>query len=99
MMHRLFEGEERAASIKVPAPLPRLRTQASNFSLRRRSAALEDMTTVSMLNCRKHSASTAVEDSFNPTSALRAAAFRPVRAGARERVVAKALFMSREDST
>src|ERR1700728_2837541 len=89
MMHRLLEGEERADSITASAPLPKLNTQASNFSLRRRSAASEEMTTVSMLNCRKHSASSAREGSFNPTSAVRAAALRTLGTGAK--VVAKAL--------
>src|SRR5579864_4493376 len=63
-MHRLLEGEERAASI-----------------------------TVSMLNCRKHSTNKAIDDGSNPTRAVRAAAFRVVRSGARDRVVAKALSM------
>src|SRR5271168_4696390 len=72
---RLLEGEVRAASMTVSAPEPRLITQASNFSWRRRSAALDDTSTVSMPNWRKHSVSSAREDSFRSTRAARAAAF------------------------
>src|SRR5579872_3957765 len=99
MTQRLFDGEERADSITTSAPSPRLRTQASNFSLCRRSAALAVMTMVSILNWRKHSESRAWDEGFNPTSAVRAADFRVVRIGASERVVAKALSMIGEDST
>src|ERR1700680_4414699 len=97
MTQRLFEGELRAASITASAPSPNPRTQASNFSLCRRSAASEDMTTVSILNCRKHSASRVLDDSFKPTSAVRAADLRTV--GARAKVVAKALCIVGEHST
>src|ERR1700722_15753111 len=75
-MQRLFEGETRADSITFSAPLPRGRTQASNFSLCRRSAAFEVTTTVSMPNWRKHSASSARDESGRLTKAVRAAVFR-----------------------
>src|ERR1700688_843828 len=81
-MMRLLEGELRAASIMASAPGPRLRTQASNFSWRRRSAELAEVTTVSMPNWRKHSVSKNLEDSLRSTSATRAAAFLVERAGA-----------------
>src|ERR1035437_5352316 len=97
MMQRLFEGEDRAASITESAPSPRLSTQASNFSFFSRSAAFAVTTTVSMPNWRKPSASSAREGSSKPTSAVRAAAFR-VRAGAK--VVVKALSIGEgKDST
>src|ERR1700733_3989840 len=75
-MQRLFEGETRADSITFSAPLPSGKTQASNFSLCKRSAALEVTTTVSMPNWRKHSASRAREESDRFTKAVRAAVFR-----------------------
>ena len=55
MTMRLFDGDVRTASITACAPGPSLTTQASNFSLRRRSAALPVTMTASMPNCRKHS--------------------------------------------
>src|SRR5580704_8247653 len=74
------------------APGPRWRTQASNFSWRRRSAAPEETSTVSMPNWRKHSVSNAREDSLTSTRATRAATFlvEGVSAGA----VPKAFSMS-----
>src|SRR5579862_1491909 len=92
MMQRLLEVDLRADSMTSSAPLPRFRTQASNFSFRRRSAALAVTITVSMLNWRKQSVRTARFDSFSPTSAARAAVFRTNEMGAR--VVAKALFIA-----
>src|SRR5579863_7720608 len=73
------------------APGPRLMAQASNFSCRRRSAALDDTNTVSMPNCRKHSVSRNLEDSLRSTRATRAAAFLVEEGGAR--AVPKALGM------
>src|SRR5579864_8291930 len=81
MIQRLLEGELRAASITTSAPSVRCRTQAANFSLRRRSAASEDMTTVSMLNWRKHSTIKARAGSFKFTRAVRAADFLVTGAG------------------
>jgi hypothetical protein len=49
---------------------------------------LEVMGTVSMLNWRKHSASRTRDESLNPTSAVRAAAFLTIGEGAK--FVAKA---------
>src|SRR5580704_8091113 len=89
---RLLEGEVRAASMTAAVPVARLMTDASNFSWRRRSAALEDTSTVSMPNWRKHSVRRAREDSFRSTRAARADAFlvEEVNAGA----VPKAFCMS-----
>src|SRR5579871_672399 len=97
MMQRLFELELRAASMRVSVPSARAITQASNFSLRRRSAAPEFMVMASMPNCLKHSASSALEGSLNPTNAALAAAFRLMEKDVR--VVSKALSMIGEDST
>src|ERR1039458_2291871 len=74
------------------APGPRFRTQASNFSWRRRSAAPEDTNTVSMANWRKHSFSRNLEDSFRSTNAARAATF--LAGGVRAGAVPKALSIS-----
>src|SRR5216684_1623186 len=93
MTHRLLEGEVRAASITVSAPLPRFSTQASNFSLRIRSAAFADITTVSIPNCRKHSASKVRAESFRSTRAARAATF--LMGEAEGRIGAKAFSMGR----
>src|SRR5215467_4392549 len=89
MMQRLFELEPRAASMTVSDPSARASTQASNFSLRMRSAAPVLMGIASIPNCLKHSASSTREGSLNPTNAALAAAFRVTRKGAR--VVSKAL--------
>src|ERR1700689_2825932 len=89
---RLLEGEVRAASIMASAPGARWSTQASNFSWRRRSAALAETSTVSMPNWRKHSVSRAREDSLRSTRAARAAAFLVGRTGAG--AVPKAFSMS-----
>src|SRR5579864_3803747 len=83
MTQRLLEGDLRAASITASAPLARGRTHASNFSLCRRSAALDDMTTVSIPNWRKHSASRVREESFRSTRAVRAVDFRVTGGGGR----------------
>src|ERR1700693_5150670 len=74
------------------APGARLSTQASNFSWRRRSAALEDTSTVSMPNWRKHSLRRNLEDSLRSTRAARAPTF--LRAGVRGGAVPKLLSMS-----
>src|SRR5580704_3195889 len=88
---RLLEGDVRAASMTASASGPRRMTHASNFSWRRRSAALAETSTVSMPNWRKHSVSSAREDSLRSTRAARAAAFlMGMRAGA----VPKAFSMS-----
>src|ERR1700693_682088 len=79
---RLFEGEVRADSITASAPGARWSTQASNFSRRRRSAALDDPITVSIPNWRKHSVSRNLADSFRSTRAARAVPFL-VGAGAK----------------
>ena len=84
----------RAASMTFSAPGPRLITQASNFSCRRRSADPAEVTTASMPNCRKHSVSRNREDSFRSTSAARAATFLVEEGGARAGAVPKALCMS-----
>src|SRR5580765_4308242 len=98
MMQRLFDGDERAASITASAPSARLITQASNFSFFNRSAALAVTTTVSMPNCRNPSDSSARAGSFKPTSAVRAAAFLGIGEGAKG--IAKALSIGfGEDST
>src|SRR4029077_7186463 len=76
------------------APGARLRTQASNFSRRRRSAAPADTTTVSMPNWRKHSVSRYLEDSLRSTRATRAAAFLE---GMGAKAVPKAFSMFRAD--
>src|SRR5258708_2735212 len=76
------------------APGPRLITQASNFSCRRRSADPAEVTTASMPNCRKHSVSRNREDSFRSTRAARAATFLVEEGGARAGAVPKALCMS-----
>src|SRR5208282_2720195 len=89
MMQRLLEGEMRAASI-TPAELSiKGSTQASNFSLLKRSAASTVTIVVSMANCRKHSDSRMQDCGSNPTRAARAAAFRVMGVGTR--AVAKAL--------
>src|SRR6266700_1156486 len=95
-MQRLFDGEERAASITASAPCPRLMTHASNFSFLRRSAAFAVTITVSIPNWRKPSDSNARAASSRPTSAVRAAAFRTIGAG--EKDVAKALSIGVEES-
>src|SRR5947209_17585273 len=82
-MQRLLEGDFRAESMTASAPLARGRTQASNFSLARRSAALEDMTTVSIPNWRKQSASRDRAESFRSTSATRAETFLLTGGGGR----------------
>src|SRR5580704_9822714 len=87
---RLFEGEVRAASITASAPGARLSTQASNFSRRRRSAALDDTITVSIPNWRKHSVSRNLADSFRSTRAARAV---PFLVGAGAKAVPKAFSM------
>src|SRR5580692_1212995 len=92
---RLLEGEVRAASMTISAPVPKGTTQASNFSWRTRSAAPEDRSTVSIPNWRKHSCSRAREESFKSTKATRAAAFL-VRMGAG--AVPKAFSMSGDRS-
>ena len=76
MIMRLLEGELRAASITFSAAGLSFTTQASNFSLAKRSAAWPLMTTESIPNCLKHSARTARADSLTSTKAARAAAFR-----------------------
>src|SRR5580704_6987288 len=81
MIIRLLDGEVRAASIMGWAVGPSFKTQASNFSFCRRSGVL-GMTTVSMPNCRKQSASTARTGSLRSTRAARAAAFLPAGRGA-----------------
>src|ERR1700739_2727027 len=88
-MLRLLEGEVRNDFITGSAPFASASTQASNFSLCRRSAPLVVMETVSTLNWRKHSVKSARLDSFNPTNAARAADLRRMGRGAR--VAAKAL--------
>src|SRR5260370_39337205 len=95
-MQRLFEGEERAASITASAPCPRLITQASNFSFLRRSAAFAVTITVSIPNWRKPSDSNARAASSRPTSAVRAAAFRTIGAGGKD--VAQALSIGGEEA-
>src|ERR1035438_7516482 len=65
------------------APGLRLRTQASNFSCRRRSAALEETKTVSMPNWRKHSVRRYRDDSLRSTRATRAVPFLVEGAGAK----------------
>src|SRR6266446_3497476 len=75
------------------APGPRLITQASNFSWRRRSAEPAEVTTASMPNWRKHSVSKNLEDSLRSTSAARAATFL-VEVGVRAGAMPKALSMS-----
>src|SRR5579863_4725592 len=89
MMQRLLEGELRSDSITDSAPFAKASTQASNFSLCRRSAALAVMGMVSTLNWRKHSVRSARFDSFKPTNAARAADLRRMGRGAG--TVAKAL--------
>src|SRR3954469_19594039 len=99
MTQRLFEREPRAASITSSGSVPCAsgRTQASNFSLRTRSAAWDVTGTGSIPNCRKQSASKTCVGSLKPTNAARAAALRVVGEGAK--VVVKALSMIGEDST
>src|SRR5258708_32963023 len=92
---RLLEGEVRAASMTFSAPGTRLRTQASNFSRRRRSTAPNDTITVSMPNWRKHSVSRFLADSFRSTRATRAVAFLPE--GASARAVPNAFSMTGAD--
>src|ERR1700727_839811 len=94
-MHRLFDGEFRAASMTRSAPSAKPRTQASNFSLVRRSTALEVTGTVSILNCRKHSAMRARVGSFNPTSAVLAAALRGGGVGTRGATKALSIMKGR----
>src|SRR5262245_22926532 len=72
-------------------------TQASNFSLRMRSAGSEPTRTGSMPNCRKQSDSKVFVCSLKPTNAARAAAFRAIGEGVK--VVVKALSMIGKDST
>src|SRR5579872_3100675 len=72
---RLLEDEVRADSITSCAPGPSLTTQASNFSFFRRSAASPLSATLSMPNCRKHSASVLRKGSLMSTRATRAEAF------------------------
>src|SRR5438477_3885749 len=98
MMQRLLEGELRTESMTLSAPSARDITQASNFSLCRRSAALSVTCTASILNWRNDSAISARYGSLNPTKAARAAAFRVMK-GRGARVVAKALSIIGEDST
>src|SRR5437879_5690727 len=76
MIMRLLEGELRAASITFSAAGLSFTTQASNFSLARRSAVWLVMATASMPNCLKHSARTRRAGSLTSTKAARAAAFR-----------------------
>src|ERR1700733_5370009 len=83
MTQRLLERELRAASITSSAPLERLSTQASNFSLCRRSAALAVTDTVSIPNCRKHSFRRERCGSLKPTKAARAVFLRGRANGAR----------------
>src|SRR5437764_8732645 len=90
MTQRLLEGDVRAASIRGPEPSFRLRTQASNFSLCRRSPDSPDIATVSMPNWRKHSANRVREALLRSTKAARAAAFRGLMGGR-----TKAFSMSR----
>src|SRR5690242_5010413 len=84
MTMRLLEGELRADSSTGCTSELRRRTQASNFSLRRRWAALGPMMTVSMLNWRKQSTRVTRAESLRSTRAIRAAAFLPVTRGAME---------------
>src|SRR5882762_6569300 len=86
---RLFDGEVRAASITACAAGPSFTTQASNFSLRRRSAAFSVTITASIPNWRKHSARMAWLPSLRSNMAMRAAAFLGRAMGAR--VVPRAL--------
>src|SRR5579863_4193815 len=90
-MQRLLEREARTASITSWAPSARDNTQASNFCLCKRSAALLVMMTVSTLNCLKHSAMSAQVAGSMPTNAARAAVFRPM--GREAKVALKALSM------
>src|SRR6266700_7057604 len=76
MIMRLFDRDLRADSSTGAAWPPTRITQASNFSLARRSAFSEVIGTLSMPNCRKHSVSRLREDSCKSTSAARAENFR-----------------------
>ena len=80
---RLFDGEVRAASITACAAGPSFTTQASNFSLRRRSAAFSFTITASIPNCRKHSDRMAWLPSLRSTMAMRATTFLGWAMGAR----------------
>src|SRR5215469_14989307 len=73
---RLFEAEVRADSITASAAGVKFTTQASNFSLANRSAALPIRDTVSTPNWRKHSERIDMAGSFMSTKAARAAALR-----------------------
>src|SRR5579862_1932126 len=78
----LFDGERRAESMTASASGSRCTTQASNFSLVRRSGTPVVMKTVSIPNCRKHSARSAPVGSLMLTRATRAVCFLPGRIGA-----------------
>src|SRR5882724_8029621 len=90
MTQRLLEGEVRAASMSGAELSFRLRTQASNFSLCRRSPDWLGIATVSMPNWRKHSASSVRDASLRSTNAARAVALRGLLGGR-----TKAFSMSR----
>src|SRR5579862_1101308 len=92
-MQRLLEGELRSDSITDSAPSARASTQASNFSLWRRSAALAVIGMVSTLNCRKQSVRSARFDSFKPTNAWGMAELRTIGTGAGAK--AKDLYLDR----
>src|SRR4029077_10532941 len=77
-----WEGEGGADSITASASDPRCRTQASNFSLCRRSATSVFRNTVSIPNCLKHSAKSVPFGSLMLTRATRAEFFLPGRRGA-----------------
>src|SRR5712691_1828745 len=89
---RLFEHEVRADSITASAPGPNFTTQASNFSLCKRSGISPVMTTVSMPNCLKQSDKTFLADSLISIRATRAKTF--LLGGMGETVLLRAFSIS-----
>src|SRR5215469_16800444 len=83
MIIRLLEREFRADSSTSSAALPTRITQASNFSFESRFECSAVIGTASMPNWRKHSESTARDDSCTSTNAARAANFLEEERGIR----------------
>src|ERR1700692_3008933 len=81
---RLLDRDRRADSRTGAALLPTCTTQASNFSLARRSAFSPVIATLSIPNWRKHSESSMREFSCKSTSAARAENFLGGDRGTRE---------------
>src|SRR5580698_3198308 len=81
------------------APGASFTTQASNFSLRRRSADAPEVTAASIPNWRKHSVSRYRDDSLRSTRATRAAVFLVARAGAKAVPVAFGMWFGEVRNT